>query len=194
MRLETWAEHTICPDLIEKGGWVLDAGSLRHDFQNEAIKHELCVAAIDPNPSPLSWCYALVGKNNPKLFWHPEHDAAASYVNKVDSPTATTIASITIQKVMDIIGINKFEIVKLDIEGCELDVLQNWPGLVSKQISIEFHAHNWHGEGNYSQLETEAIKYISQWYTPVQHEKSCRHCLSIPNYWDSLFIQKDLVI
>lgn len=35
------------------------------------------------------------------------------------------------------------------------------------------------------------VEHLGQWYKPVRHEKDSRYCAG-ENYWDSLFVLKEL--
>lgn len=46
---------------------------------------------------------------------------------------------VNIHQVMGTYNVAHWDIVKLDCEGSEFDILQNWPGPIAAQISVEFH-------------------------------------------------------
>lgn len=82
------------------------------------------------------------------------------------------------------------DILKLDVEGSEMLILSDddfQP--IPRQISVEFHMHchiNLH-EKYYDKVMANLLKY----YIPVQHELTHDHGSGL-NYWDSIFILKDL--
>ena len=96
---------------------------------------------------------------------------------------------------MKAFDINFWDIVKLDCEGAEYEILLDWPGVISRQITVEFHEHtgaNSGGEATYKKI----IEHLSQWYDVIQHVKGPMYqngrlmCKAI-NYWDSLFVLKN---
>lgn len=49
------------------------------------------------------------------------------------------IPSMNIKDIMKKYGIEKFELIKFDIEGSEYEILKNIDWTISKQYSVEFH-------------------------------------------------------
>ncbi len=98
---------------------------------------------------------------------------------------AAAVKCITLPALMEKHKVDFWDVVKLDCEGSEFGILENWPGPVAEQISIEF--HDWtgpwchHVEGDYyERLFAGPLKD----YEVVQHELS-RQGEGV-GHWDSL--------
>ena len=82
-------------------------------------------------------------------------------------------------------AVEKFDLIKLDVEGSEFAILQTWPGPIATQLSIEFHDYV-----DNSMYDDEYFNRLFQGsladYEVVQHEVS-----EVSNarrgHWDSLF-------
>lgn len=86
---------------------------------------------------------------------------------------------------------NCIDILKLDCEGSEYLILSD-PNFqpMPKQITVEFHMHAF--PELHAKYYDKCMENLLKHYVPVQHELTDRHCAGM-NYWDSLFILKDLV-
>lgn len=73
---------------------------------------------------------------------------------------------------------NNVFLLKLDCEGSEMEILDNFPEAFAKYISIEFHLHI---SKHFCSLPNNFLKY----YKIISHEMTCRD--SRLNYWDSFF-------
>lgn len=158
--------HTIDEDLIKKGGWALDLGCNDFVMSNHLVSMGLNVIGIDPikgikKPQSLSnnenfilLEKACVGKKDSqtKTYYQYSHFGANSIYNKPEmlhslgnghsnNPLETSyeVSLITIKELMDQYGIDQFEYIKIDVEGAEYEILENFPSKCTKQISIEFH-------------------------------------------------------
>jgi hypothetical protein len=84
-------------------------------------------------------------------------------------------------------------VVKLDCEGEEFSILENWPGPIATQISVEF--HDFTGprralvdEGYY---ENKLWPHLCQWYKVVKHDwVDLRGEPAYCGHWDSLLVLK----
>ena len=207
------SEHSIETDILTPGGWVMDFGcGVDFIFSKKMVEMGMKVISIDPNPNI---------KNVPQienLFYERmalvvdeslesidldifnDNDAAStiktnndvSFVSKNDT---ISVGATTIKKLMNKYGIEKLDLLKLDIEGAEYSVLMSLDPNVTKQISVEF--HDFRGmnpkypdnEEYYNELRTHLKDYSFVRHLKEQH-------LGIPgneglNYWDSLFISKN---
>jgi hypothetical protein len=83
------------------------------------------------------------------------------------------------------------DILKLDCEGSEYMILSdsNFQP-VPKQISVEFHEHA--HKALHDEYFDKCMENLLKHYEAVQHERTQAHSAGW-NYWDSLFIRKDLL-
>ena len=87
---------------------------------------------------------------------------------------------------MDDVEVPFWDLVKLDIEGSEFQVLENWPGPIAHQISVEF--HDWWDQNRWS-----AAYYERLLAGPLKDYKFVQHELQgiggntrEMGHWDSL--------
>lgn len=209
MQLKRYSEHTLAEDLLTPGGWVLDGGSHKLAFSLEMARLGMNVLAVDPSPRAASECehenvrvvkaalvpnayvlypYRLVSYDN------GAGDFLLSTERVVPAGSAVApVGTVSLAALMEDLNIEQFEAIKLDIEGSEYDLLESWPGPITKQLTVEFHdfrpRFNSYGVAFYDRL----LRRLGLWYTVVQHEKTRQHGLPDLNYWDSLFVLKELV-
>lgn len=195
------SEHTISW-LPQFGSTVLDVGCRHYDFASFMAKIGCEVFAIEPDilaPLPQNEKIhvlrtALVPESQAgttqELIWFG--NGTANHLKSIcgDVPRDHNLqvtSSYSMSQICKHFNIDTWDVVKLDCEGSEYGVLLEWPGPVAKQITVEFHEHtgaNVFGASIYNKI----FDHLSQWYDVVQHELSIRHCLSTPNYWDTLLV------
>jgi FkbM family methyltransferase len=198
--LELIHEHTIATSLLTKGGYVLDAGSRTFEFSRELAKRGCKVIALDADPtiedlgiknvdfmnlalSDTPGMKSFVMSNDPQARHLGKSSAYDDEQAKVRGEQGmVTVKAVTLDWLMQGLGIALFDAIKLDIEGAEIPLLLKFPGPITKQLSIEFHQHCF-----YTPPETfDAIfAHLSQWYDVIQHESTNEHCAGF-NYWNSL--------
>lgn len=199
----TIKEHSIEESLIDKNGWVLDLGCVNFQFSLELKKYCNNVVCVDPNPNittiPEGVFYekvAIVSDDKKEVDYFIYEDVSGySLLNPnkdyCSLKEVRKIKSINIEYIMKKYNINKFELIKFDIEGSEYDILDNIDWGVSKQFSVEFHdfrnmnPYYPNNELYYSNL-FEKIKHK---FHIIKHNKTHEHGMGL-NYWDSLFIEK----
>lgn len=200
-------EHTIEESLIDKNGWVLDLGCINFQFSLELKKYCNNIICVDPNPNitniPDEIIFeraALISDNREEVDYFIYDDIQGySLLNPTRDwctlKEISTIKSINIDYIMKKYNIEKFELIKFDIEGSEYDILSKIDWSISKQFSIEFHDFRFmnpyypNNEIYYSNL----FEKIKDKFEILQHEKT-EHP-GFPdgmgsNYWDSLFVEK----
>lgn len=198
--------HSVDTSLLT-GGCVLDAGARGFRFAREMASRGEWVTALEPDETdshePVKdigrihvkraaligghWGWNGVGRTLEML----EDGEARRIVEGVPTirPVKTVqaydIQILTLQHCGEV----PWDLVKLNIEGSEYDVLADWPGPIARQISVSFHEHTDRRRGDDG--IQKIVAHLSQWYRPARHVKDERYCAG-PNYWDSLFVRKDL--
>ena len=198
--LKTITDHTVEADFLTPGAWVLDAGCLGFEFTNILLTMGLKVIALDPGeiqppPQPGLFFYqaALVGTHTKHFQWKKvEHCPVSSYLVEASSDSVKTY---TVQELMQEHQIDKFALVKLDIEGSEYNVLSNWAGLIARQISVEFHLHKWScfskSLAEAEMMQNQSYERLIKWYEPKVYSRVKRHPADFANYWDTLFVERE---
>lgn len=189
-KIEVIAEHSV---LFPVNGPVLDVGCRSFAFSKEMARRGHTVTALDPDPTVEDPHVASIEFRRWALVGNPALTAPESRRFRMDpDPQARRLShdgevEVSAVNLMFLAGycwVGHWGLVKLDCEGAEYDILLNWPGPIADQITVEFHEHV---APKAPEVYDAIIKHLGQWYDVVQHEKSLRHCLGTPNYWDSLF-------
>lgn len=206
-KLEEIHEHTIDTALLTPGGFVLDAGCRNFGFSKALAERGCKVIALDADPTiedpkipGVSFLHLALSSKPGVRSLVMSSDPQARHLDPGGDYLATgervAVAAVTIDHITDklaeitgekdVLSQKIWDVVKLDIEGSEYGVLQNWPGPIAKQISIEFHEHV---APKLPEVYDAIFKHLSQWYVVVQHEKTAMHGAGM-NYWDSLLVLK----
>ena len=86
---------------------------------------------------------------------------------------------------------DRYAVVKLDCEGSEFGILENWPHRMADQISVEFHDYldraRWKDK-YFADLFAGPLKD----YRVVQHELTPVGPGNTMGHWDSLLVLRDL--
>jgi hypothetical protein len=191
MNIQVIHEHSVAIDLLT-GGICIDVGCRGFGF-SEAMRDLGCeVWAYDLEdfqaPDNIRYEKCAVCDYNGYSIIRRTNDPQGTYIQI--SGSGEEIKTISLFKIY-LSTDKKIDILKLDCEGSEYFILshENFAP-VPRQISIEFHMHSqkpWHNE-YYDKCMENLLKY----YEPVQHELTQAHGAG-ENYWDSLFIRKDLL-
>ena len=203
MNTELVAEHTIAC-LPKSSGMVLDVGCRHFDFSKAMLDRGYSVVVVEADDKVVPMKHERFRFGNHALVSETQNGKTQTLV-KFGNGTANHLLDVrgevpknktmnlavglSITALTELYEVEQWDVIKLDCEGAEYDVLLEWPGSVTQQITVEFHEHtgaNVRGKVVYDDI----LKHLSQWYKVIQHEKSVRHCLSTPNYWDTLLIRK----
>lgn len=203
LSLTRLAEHTIDPELLPKAPIVLDAGSRGFDFTRAvlAIRPKAHIVAVEADPDLVEhhpgvtdFQVALVGdadRFRGDYYLFPRGGFANSMV--LPTPPDCPVKQVncrTISWMMTAMAIKHWDLVKLDIEGSEFEVLDNWPGPIATQITVEFHDYfhqaRW-GQDWFDRMLAGPLRD----YEPVQNERYAigDGCFG---HWDSLFVLKNV--
>jgi FkbM family methyltransferase len=160
----SYGGYAICPDRIGELSVVYSLGvGLDVSFDEELIARlGVTVHAFDPTPASIAW---LKSRPTPERFhfhpWgvadfdgtaafhapgDPEHVSHTMLSGKNPAPTMIEVPVLRLSTIMERLGHDHVDVLKMDIEGAEYPVLKDV--LVSRipvgQILIEFHHHR-HG-------------------------------------------------
>lgn len=193
MNIQTIAEHSIDIDLLS-GGICIDAGCRGFQF-SEAIRDLGCqVLAMDleqmepDNPTDITFMKRALMVEYGEYYYVDTKDQQAKFINntgiKVDG-----LGINDLYRELEEMG-KVVDVLKLDVEGTEYFLLSDHNFKpIPKQISVEFHMHC--HRGLHDQYYEKCMANLLEHYAPVKHELTSQHGAG-NNYWDSLFIRKDL--
>jgi len=154
-KLDRMEGHTFIGNWLKPSSIVLDCGMNQGVFAKRIIDRYGCrVIGIEANPILAKEntehrnleCYnfAICGQDG-KVFFHVDHinTMNSRIVDKFsDDPNVIEVQSITIESFLKKIGINSIDMLKIDIEGAEIELINSTSkSIFSKipQISSEFH-------------------------------------------------------
>jgi FkbM family methyltransferase len=158
--------HHILGACLPRGAVVLDAGAHRGEFSRRIRSQFGCRCyGLEPNPALFSAlldsdyeskaCCALSGRDGTALFRLSENPEAGhlSGGNLSADPNLLSVETVSLETAMRRFGLDRIELLKLDIEGAEFQVLTESPSHVLQsigQIAVEFHDFlpEWQGAGN----------------------------------------------
>jgi FkbM family methyltransferase len=204
----TILEHTIEETIIDKNGWILDLGCVNFLFSNEMKKFCNNIICVDPNPNiiniPEGLFYenvaVVIDENIDEIDYYIFNDIqgySLLHMNNdfIQPINSMKIKTTTIKKIMKKYNIEKFELIKFDIEGSEYEILKNIDWGITKQISVEFHDFrnmnpNYPNNEEYYRGIFENNKHK---YNFIRHEITDHPGFPFGmgrNYWDSLFVEK----
>jgi len=171
-------------------GPVLDVGARDFVFSKEMANRDFRVIAMEPDPTVkdpedkrIEFIRAALSAGPDRnMPFSMDTDPQARHLSESGT---VTVDAVNIRSIMRKVGIERFGIVKLDCEGAEYDVLLEWPGPIADQLTVEFHEHV---AQRPQELYNAILDHLGVWYRIVQHSKSIRHCISTPNFYDSLFV------
>lgn len=177
--IETVAEHSFQP--LKPGSKILDLGCRGFLFTDEMRRrgHNVCAVDID------------------KLERDDYHQIAISdYVGRAGikkngDPQATSIKKGGEVVCMDLEMLCTFtmtpfwDLIKMDVEGSELEIIRSLERAPARQLSIEFHLHT--GIYKLESVEAMIARLHSLSYKTVKHDYTSEHGCGY-NFWDSLFV------
>jgi FkbM family methyltransferase len=202
MNLQALASHTIDVDLLPDVPTVLDVGCRWFDFTRGVLawRPKARVIALDPS-SDVTWepdlpagqvslhHLALVGGEQFSTNFAEgiAGDGGGNFALDAESHgdyRIRRVLCINLPKLMQSHQVEHFDAVKLDAEGSEFGILENLPGPIATQISVEF--HDWTGPWKQHGCERALTRLHTLGYRCVQHELS-KQGTGI-GHWDSLFV------
>lgn len=134
-------EHTIDLDLLPKEPLVLDVGCRYFNFCEEILgfRPKARIIALDPatdvekpsDPRIEFYNHALVVSGN---AWMKPNDWVVKQSAQEGSLEIGVISMSALRE-----RFPYFDLIKLDCEGSEFSILENWPAKWAMQVNIEFH-------------------------------------------------------
>lgn len=181
------AEHSVDLDLLPKNARILDAGCRGFGFTDAMQKLDHIVYPVDCDDlkTVRNYHQLAIGGSNGTAGVVKTNDPQARHITE-----GTDVEKITISSFAKRMGLKKFDLIKLDVEGEESRILwqaNTWnEHPLAAQISVEFHAHC--GYQTKTQLD-DLLDWLDQWYTIHNRVWESRHGAGF-NYWDILLIAK----
>lgn len=145
--------HSYLPDAIRRDGVVFDLGANRGDFARAMVDRFDCtVHAMEPVPAFHRTLrdipgvqvhpYCLAPSGGEVVLHVPEDGDATLYPEERSILSKISVPGMTLQQFFEQQANREVDLVKLDVEGAELPVLEETPSTVllqMRQITVEFH-------------------------------------------------------
>lgn len=188
----TVAEHTYEETLLPEKANVADLGCRGFLFSDELhrLGHNVFAVDCDHLPDgffkPYGYYKCAITDENGLCMLKYSDDPQATTVIKAKVPLAGfDVPMYTLKSFSEMVGVQFFDLIKMDVEGFEREIIMSLTDAPSKMISVEFHTHT--GAYGFHEVNLMEEKLHSLGYTTVKHELTSAHGMG-RNYWDSLFI------
>ena len=151
MRVEQYWSHSFIPQLIRKNGIVFDIGVNSGGFARIISAHCERVIGFEPDPK---WAgklqlpanvelfqLAIAGKSGKQKFHVNREKCSSLHFADAESDTVE-VESITLEEALGYVPMERIDLIKMDIEGEELEVLAGAPVELFErvaQMTVEFH-------------------------------------------------------
>lgn len=199
MNLTLLDEHTLATNLLTPGGYALDVGCRNFRFSGLLIDRGLHVIGIDPAPDvwlgydgPVVGIQAALEHGGPdRVKLHYEDNGNGTHVVDASREGVGIFESpvVRLPWIMETYQIKHWAVVKFDLEGGEFALLQNWPGPIATQVSVEFHSNNPRTPPNVDEVHAQIRAHMSQWYDVVYGAEKVLQW-GRWDYFDLLFVLK----
>lgn len=201
MNLFDVSSHTIDIDRLPENPVVLDVGCRNFDFTDGILnlRPNAKIYALDPDkkvvnpdtPNVFKYDIALVHDDRKESKYTDYSTGEGNFLTNLNKYYDAKIYVVECQNIttfMSNVGVAHWDVVKLDCEGSEFGILENWPGPIATQISVEFHDYNQRTKYN-SAYYRKLFEYLGKWYKVLRHE-----LIALPNgatgHWDSILVLK----
>ena len=186
----TVAEHTYEETLLPEEAKVMDVGCRGFLFTDELRRLGHLVYAIDIEslwPRQNFIC-AIAGETGRCMLKKSSDPQATTILKSHGIPLdGFDVPMYTIKDFSQMVKVDFWDIIKMDIEGSEYEVIMSLTEPPAKQLSIEFHLHT--GVYGIQDVRKMEAKLHSLGYEFAKHVQTSQHGMGM-NYWDSLFILK----
>lgn len=178
------AEHSVDISLLPPDANILDIGCRGHRFTNE-------LECGNAQTGRKGYCIDIDEEAKPHyLLAISDYHGTCSMVKTADPQGRYIIPGhdiqvMTIDGFSKMVGVTKWDLIKIDVEGEEIKILKSLKHPYCEQISVEFHAHL----GQTKQELDTLLDWLGQWYTIHNRVWEDKHCAGF-NYWDILLIKK----
>jgi FkbM family methyltransferase len=154
--LEAIYDHTVHPRYLGAQSQVLDLGANYGRFAQAITARFGCrCTAVEPSPEPfaaiaesplISKVQAAAAAKSGTLPFHIAVDSIASSLSPPETVVDVIhVHALSLPELFDLVGARPLDLLKMDIEGAEIELLNTCPASILqqiRQITVEFHDHN----------------------------------------------------
>ena len=155
MRIDRFYGHSVLIDDLKLSSTVVDLGANHGNFAMAIVERFRCKPfCVEPDPglyqalaknSAISACnVAVTTQNGPARFYVAENAECSSLTPPKSSKTIAEIEcqTVTLETLLASMGLEQVDVLKIDIEGLELQLLNSLDARVLdriNQLTVEFH-------------------------------------------------------
>jgi FkbM family methyltransferase len=154
--LEAIYDHTVHTRYLSAQSQVLDLGANYGRFAQAITTRFGCrCTAVEPSPEPfaaiaesplIAKVQAAAAAKSGTLPFHIAVDSIASSLSPPETVVdVIDVRALSLPELFDLVGARPLDLLKMDIEGAEVDLLNTCPASILqqiRQITVEFHDHN----------------------------------------------------
>jgi len=198
--------HSFLENIMPPKPRVLDVGARNFEFSRKIRERwpEAEILALEPDkvtppidvPNIRFQNVALIGDGREWSRYVQFSTGEGNYITEryeelSDQHTSCFVPCVDIRDITRAEYLEKWDLVKLDCEGSEFSILENWPrGGIARQITVEFH--------DYKNPERWNLAYFDWLWTQLPDYKVVRHERTKQGeawgHWDSLLIRLDSLL
>lgn len=184
-------EHSVDLDILRKGANILDLGARGMSFTKYFDERGDYVVPVDMDllkdeTYVRPYVRLAVTNYNGTVNIKRTGDKQATAISKIIT-NGEWVNCVTLEKLSADSKVSFWDLIKMDIEGSELEVIMSLTKAPAKQLSIEFHLHT--GVYNILDMRRMELKLKDLGYKTAKHEMTNQHSAGF-NFWDSLYILK----
>lgn len=198
------SSHTILEEIIPEEPRILDVGARSFNWTKAMLKlrPKARIVALEPDPSVknpniqnvMFLNAALIHDNRTSsgyAGWSTGEGNILCDVRPHYAETFDDVICMNLEKLKNFTGIEYYDVIKLDCEGCEFGILENFPEGIAGQITVEFH------DSDRQQLYPET--YYDKLFHKLGEFVALKHGLTPigpgPSYghWDTLLVKETLL-
>lgn len=195
------SSHTIDETILPTSPTILDVGCRNFGFTNaiKSLRPQALVYAMDPDPiiqqpstsGVVYYQLALVHDTRVISGYASYSTGEGNFLTDLKAyydAKMLTVPCTNISTFMKNVGIKHWDVIKLDCEGSEYGILENWPGPIATQITVEFHDYNQRDKYN-DAYYAGLFGKLSKWYEVRQHPLTPVN--GHYGHWDTVLVMKN---
>ena len=176
-------DHLLNESLIPPHANILDLGCRDFIFTNFFKEKEHNVYPIDIGELEGDYSKLAISSKDGHCSVQDERDPDATHIKE-----GNDLPMMTIDTFSKLVQVDHWHLIKMDIEGEELEILRTAQHPIADQITVEFHAHC-KELGHTKQMIDEVLDMLSEFYYIENRLWEDKHSAGF-NYWSFLLIAK----
>jgi len=177
-------DHSLNQSIIPLHGNILDLGCRDFVFTKFFRDLEYNTHSVDIGTFDGEYDRVAISDKDGICFVQNERDPDATHITSED--TGVPINMMTLNTYSKSIGVDHWDLIKMDIEGAEYGILKSAAHPIASQITVEFHAHC----GQHKKDLDALLNDLEQYYH-IHNRDWCEEHSAGFNYWDILLISKE---